>query len=682
MALKPMALNTPEAIASAYDGNKKKIADAARMGLIDPTAAVMAGMFIDRMRSAATAEQRPTTTVADDVLGAAQMPAGVAAVPQQPQQPQQAPGAGVSALPSGIKEMAGGGIVAFDEGGEVPGYAGRDSSWVIDPNVQRKRDLEWRLPILLQELKEEEAKGNKANVEALRREIRAIKPAPTADGGLYNLFPSAEAATTTPTTPAQPAPKPAAEPATSSPLGRGIKSVFGATPGQEAYQEGYAAYARRIKQLQDEERQLGGLFGLRQQTPAEQSRYNQVKSDLDTLYKAQRNLGPDIEKYGAQQPSTAPAGLPSKPYPLDTLPNEQRPSIPYPAGVEQLVPTERASAPSGAPTSFEAPTVPEAPTPVYGATLPALTKLEPELIPREALPTAEETMARKKAARQAAGVDEDFAAKRKEAIGKEREEAKGEYEKDKWLAFADMFAQIAAGTSPNALTNIGAGLAKGMPGFAQLRKDMKEKEKLLREREDRVDDLEQARRSGDADAIYNAEEKVVDLNRNITLHNNKVTNAAKEAFWKGTNDFALEAFRQYKLDEREQNMLRQRAWEFKATDQSQWMRLAAEIAARKDIEASRVASAEKIADKRTAAVTEARKLQLEAKAAELRGEVKAQMEAGIRKKIKDTLGSNVDPAAVEREFNKQLEAEVQRRLKGFDTLSGGNAYPNWTLLPD
>lgn len=675
MALKPMALNTPEAIASAYDGNKKKIADAARMGLVDPTAAVMAGMFIDRMRSAAAAEQRPTSTVADDVLGAAQMPAGVAAAPQQPQQ---APDAGVAALPSGIKEMAGGGIVAFDEGGEVPGYAGRDASWVIDPNVQRKRDVEWRLPILLQELKEEQAAGNKDNVEALRREIRRLKPPPTAEGGLYNLFPSAEAATPAPATETT-TPAPAAEASTSSPLGRGIKSVFGATPGQEAYQEGYAAYARRIKQLQDEERQLGGLFGLRQQTPAEQSRYNQVKSDLDTLYKAQRNLGPDIEKYGAQQPSTAPAGLPSKPYPLNTTENDQRPSIPYPTGVEQLVTPEKPSVPGATTTSLESPDIPAAPTPVYGSKLPALAKLEPELIKEERPPTPEETMAKKSAARKAAGLDEDFAAKRKEAIAKERAGIKGEFEKDKWLAFADMFAQIAAGTSPNALTNIGAGISKGMPGFAQLRKDMKEKEKLLREREDRVDDLEQARRAGDADAIYSAEEKVNDLNRNIKLHNNKVTNASKEAFWKGTNDFAALAFQQYKLDERQQNELKQRAWETGASTQAQWDRLAAQIKSAEKIESNRAASAEKIAKERADTMRDYRGSQLEMKAAEIRGTVKAEMAPGIRKALKDKYGSN---ANIDAEVNKQLEAEVQRRLKGFATTGGTDAYPTWNLLPD
>jgi len=105
----------------------------AQMGLIDPTKAVMAGMMIDRITKSNM--QPPEQTVADEAL--MQMatpmqqpkplaaPAGLGALPNQPE-----PNAGVAALPSGITEMAGGGIVAFDDGGEVPGYAGDEGSFV------------------------------------------------------------------------------------------------------------------------------------------------------------------------------------------------------------------------------------------------------------------------------------------------------------------------------------------------------------------------------------------------------------------------------------------------------------------------------------------------------------------------------------------------------------------------
>jgi hypothetical protein len=143
--------------------SKPQLARMAQMGLIDPTKAVMAGMMIDRITKSNM--QPPQTTVADEALMPMQppnqpmqppaappmqqaqppvAPAGIGSLPTQPE-----PNAGVAALPSGITEMAEGGIVAFDEGGYVPRYGGNDpvaGSLVdqsmfsptaqIDPNVR------------------------------------------------------------------------------------------------------------------------------------------------------------------------------------------------------------------------------------------------------------------------------------------------------------------------------------------------------------------------------------------------------------------------------------------------------------------------------------------------------------------------------------------------------------------
>lgn len=155
--MKPMSLTTPESIAREYGGNKKKIAEAARMGLLDPTAAVMAGMFIDKIRAAATAEQAQDTTVAQDILGG-----GLGALPTPPQQqtppmpaqaamqaqqaqPQAAPVRpelmqGVAALPAdNIGEYAGGGIVAFGTGGDTgedEDFIGRIAERGVPPDDQ------------------------------------------------------------------------------------------------------------------------------------------------------------------------------------------------------------------------------------------------------------------------------------------------------------------------------------------------------------------------------------------------------------------------------------------------------------------------------------------------------------------------------------------------------------------
>jgi hypothetical protein len=135
METKPFSLQSPEQIAKDYSGNKQQIAQAAQVGLLDPTAAVLAGMFIDRMRSAQMEEQAPNQTVAQEVFMPQQPQMGMGAAPGmappmgQPMQqpiPQGAPqmGAGMDALPVPNDMFAGpgmasGGLVAFSSAGSV-----------------------------------------------------------------------------------------------------------------------------------------------------------------------------------------------------------------------------------------------------------------------------------------------------------------------------------------------------------------------------------------------------------------------------------------------------------------------------------------------------------------------------------------------------------------------------------
>ena len=69
METKPYRLQSPENIAKDYGGNKQKIVEAMQLGIVDPTAGVLAGMFIDRMRSAQMQEMAPKPTVAQQVIG-------------------------------------------------------------------------------------------------------------------------------------------------------------------------------------------------------------------------------------------------------------------------------------------------------------------------------------------------------------------------------------------------------------------------------------------------------------------------------------------------------------------------------------------------------------------------------------------------------------------------------------
>lgn len=145
---KPYNLQSPEQIAKDYNGNKQKIAEAMQLGVLDPTAGTLAGMFIDRMRAAAQMEAAPQQTVAQQVFAPpAQpaMPAGLGATPEaaammptaptNPTVPMPPPG-GQEMAPQApmMPGMAGGGLAGlyvpdnmFDEptnGGFDDGYAG------------------------------------------------------------------------------------------------------------------------------------------------------------------------------------------------------------------------------------------------------------------------------------------------------------------------------------------------------------------------------------------------------------------------------------------------------------------------------------------------------------------------------------------------------------------------------
>ena len=138
-----------KALALKY--SKKQLANMAQTGLIDPQKAVMAGMMRDRI--AQEDMQPPETTVAQDVLGLSPPPQMAQAQMQQMQQPQQmqrpqqmgapieqptqmAASGGLTDIPVKMHDYAGGGIVAFGDGGDVPGFADGsviDESVYIDP---------------------------------------------------------------------------------------------------------------------------------------------------------------------------------------------------------------------------------------------------------------------------------------------------------------------------------------------------------------------------------------------------------------------------------------------------------------------------------------------------------------------------------------------------------------------
>ena len=165
METKAFGIQSPESLAKEYGGNKQKIAKAVQLGILDPTAAVLAGMFIDRVRNAAQEEQGPQTTIAQQVLGG-QPPAPPQGPPPAPPQgpPPGPPQAGLQAaapppmrmayggqvgvsnnqlpapamergldgipIPDNMFDYADGGMVAFGSGGDVQRFAPGGVSYV------------------------------------------------------------------------------------------------------------------------------------------------------------------------------------------------------------------------------------------------------------------------------------------------------------------------------------------------------------------------------------------------------------------------------------------------------------------------------------------------------------------------------------------------------------------------
>jgi len=123
METKPFTLQSPEAIAKEYGGNKQKIAEAMQMGILDPTAGTLAGMFIDRMRSAAQQEAAPQQTVAQKIFAPPAPPAGLGATPQAAAMPPMDATPPMGAAPPPMEAPAPQGeMPMMAAGGMVPPY--------------------------------------------------------------------------------------------------------------------------------------------------------------------------------------------------------------------------------------------------------------------------------------------------------------------------------------------------------------------------------------------------------------------------------------------------------------------------------------------------------------------------------------------------------------------------------
>jgi hypothetical protein len=196
--------------------------------------------------------------------------------------------------------------------------------------------MQWRLPILKQELQEAQAKGNQADIAAVQRELRRLLPRAEADAGIGALVTSAQAA--------EPAAATTPSGETSSPAGRGIKKLFrmgeNTANTARAYQSGLETYDQRLAEVNTRLGELGGTLGMRQQTPEQQAEFEQLAKDRQVLMNARNNLARDIDKYSSIAPSKKPAVGTSTPAP-EAVPED---ALPAPAIRREGFPAEAPAA--------------------------------------------------------------------------------------------------------------------------------------------------------------------------------------------------------------------------------------------------------------------------------------------------------------------------------------------------
>lgn len=168
--------------------SKPQLARMAQMGLIDTQKAVLASMMRDRISKEDA--KPPVTTVAQDVMGM-QAPQMAQAQPQQqpmgmpqgqvPQEPtQMAASGGLTSIPVHMSDYAGGGIVAFDDGGEVKRYDGSEESYVESSPMAR------RFSGFMAPSSEEEMAAHKEMLESQERQ-RILARRQSELGGLFGF---------------------------------------------------------------------------------------------------------------------------------------------------------------------------------------------------------------------------------------------------------------------------------------------------------------------------------------------------------------------------------------------------------------------------------------------------------------------------------------------------------------
>jgi len=508
--------------------------------------------MVEAARAMQNAQQQggvPPTTVLEQIMQQN-------AVAEQPA-PQMQQERGIETLDTGRmnpEQYAGGGIVSFENGGEVPSYAGPKGSFVSRSERDfPKAQLNYPaiIEILKQELKDETAKLNDptdsiaakefrrtapSNIERLNRELAlnevAYAKSKTSQNkaGLgtlpgENVIPYAGATGVLP--PPKKTYKPV-EPGSDAIYDADGNLLSGTRPEGPSTNVGISDYL--VPGLVEKKRAAEAAARAKKASELPVETGASVDAEIASLRKDNNRVpfnAEDRNKPGLA--SIDRTKLEEDPYLTGKKKADERLTM------TDIV-NENVAVSKPAPITDKLLELPDyVPTP----------------IPRQAQKTSEEILARQQAARAAAGYTNEANEKKLEDIRAEREALPEEERQNKWMALAETGLAIAAGDSPYALQNIAKGGMKGAEAYKTYGKEIKEKKRLLREREDRLADLKQAERLRDADAIVAAQDKVDETNQRIDIANNEMTNKVAGKVFDATKEIRMEMYKEAGLNARD-----------------------------------------------------------------------------------------------------------------------------------
>ena len=288
---------------------------------------------------------------------------------------------------------------------------------------------------------------------------------------------------------------------------------------------------------------LGGFFGMSQQTPQQRIKYDALKNQLQGLRQQREEIMQSAVPQTSSPMGRSLFGEPSVPTTMD---------VPRPGGYEGLnasvsdIPMQKGAAqPKAAGPGTAPPRTPAVPSAGGLPTLPEAPDVRTQFIEtepsRKALMDAQDRyspeaiLARRAQEAQAAGI-KDIYGQQLANVAAEKEKLASSGKENAWMAALEAGLGIAGGSSPYALQNIGQGAMKGVASYKDLQKELRQNEKELRREANNIEREQQnvarADLRGNQEAVERGTDRIIQAQtryETLSAQNVAISNAAADA---------------------------------------------------------------------------------------------------------------------------------------------------------